>query len=337
MPGLIRPEPDRTGMAPSEVSVVDEGRRVYGACVLVVFMSRFARIELPLLAFVCAVLWGSAFPAIKAVYAHWGGAESVGVRLLFAGTRFMLAGLLLVPVRGNPLRAVRRGTVRPLMAIMLTQTFLQYVLFYNGLAVSGGVLGSLLVSAGSFWWVLLAPVILGQPKPTRRQWLALLVCAAGMMLAVWRPGAGAGNPLLGAALFLGSSLSGSLGAIAVAGLGSGVRATHATALSLFFGGVLLALCGIGEAEAFARLFDLKVAVLTLYLAAVSASAFSLWNHLVQRFSARILAGYRFLIPLCGVVLSATFVPGESIGWGAAIGGLLVTAALVHAARERQPG
>lgn len=297
-------------------------------------MSRFARIELPVLAFVCAVLWGSAFPAIKNVYAHWGGGEPLGVRLLFAGTRFMLAGLLLVPVRGNPLQALRPGTVRPLAVIMLTQTFLQYVLFYNGLAVSGGVLGSLLVSAGSFWWVLLAPLILGQPKPTRRQWLALFVSAAGMTLAVWRPGAGAGDPVLGAILFLGSSLSGTLGAIAVAGLGSGVRATHATSLSLFFGGVLLALCGLGEVPRFVRLFDAKVAVLTLYLAVVSASAFSLWNHLVQRYSARILAGYRFLIPLCGVILSAAFVPGESIGWGAAVGGVLVAAALVHGARER---
>ncbi|MDG2124080.1 MAG: DMT family transporter [Verrucomicrobiales bacterium] len=290
--------------------------------------------RVPLLVLVCAVLWGSAFPGIKYVYGEWGSEVGLEVRLAFAGFRFMLAGLMLVPLRGNPLVAVSSETWRGLVLLALSQTFVQYVLFYTGLAVSGGILGSLLVSAGSFWWVLLAPLILKTPRPTRLQWAGLVLCAVGMALAVWRPGAGAGDPLLGAGCFLGSSFSGAVGVVMMAKLGAGVRPTHATSLSLFSGGVLLALCGVRGWGDFFGLMEVKTTVVTVYLAAVSASAFALWNTLVKQYSANLLAGYRFLIPLSGVVLSAVFIPGEAVGLGTFLGGLLVVGAVVVVNRRR---
>lgn len=50
-----------------------------------------------LLACLCCLLWGSATPAIKIGYEWFGiGASDVASRILFAGVRFVLAGVLTV-------------------------------------------------------------------------------------------------------------------------------------------------------------------------------------------------------------------------------------------------
>ena len=52
-----------------------------------------------ILAVVCTVLWGTAFPFIKLGYSAFGVADGdVGAMLLFAGCRFFLAGLMVLPV-----------------------------------------------------------------------------------------------------------------------------------------------------------------------------------------------------------------------------------------------
>ncbi len=71
-----------------------------------------------------------------------------------------------------------------------------------------------------------------------------------------------------------------------------------------------------------------------YLAFVSALGFGLWNHLTSLFPVNLLAGYRFLVPICAVVESSLFVSGESPGVGIWIGGVLVLAALVGLQRFR---
>ena len=93
----------------------------------------------------------------------------------------------------------------------------------------------------------------------------------------------------------------------------------------------LGLPAIGETAAFT---DVRVAGTTLYLAFVSAAAFTLWNGLTRRYPVNILAGYRFLIPLCGVVQSALFISGESPGAGIYIGGSIVIAGIFLISRLR---
>ncbi len=294
-------------------------------------------LRLPLLALFCALLWGTAFPGIKYVYAIWQGGDTLAVRLTFAGVRFMIAGLLLFPFCRRPGALLDRSTWGLLAVVMLGQTFFQYLCFYNGLSVSSGVLGALVMASSSFWWVLLAPLVLGTAGPTRLQWVTLGVCSVGIALAIWRPGAGAGRPVLGGVLFLGASVAGTGALLAVRKLGGRIGAASLTSFSLFAGGVLLALCGMPGWGDFLALVEPRVAVATVYLAGVSATAFGLWNRLAGEFSPNVLAGYRFLIPLCGTVLSASLVPGESVGWGAAVGGALVIGALAVQGRLTKGG
>ena len=284
----------------------------------------------------CSLLWGSAFPVIKTVYLHWdaqGIEAGLATRWLFAGVRFMLAGLLLLPFARHPVREFKRTPLKLLLGFGLTQTFFQYLFFYLGLAVSGASLAALLNALGSFWWVLLAPLILKTGRLTWRQWWVLGTGAIGVTLAVYAPGAGAGNPWLGAIYLALASLAGALAVISFQFIRPTMGARAATGWSLSMGGAGLFLVGLPALGQMLDIFDLKVVLLTAYLAFVSAAAFSLWNHMTTLYPVHVLATYRFLIPLCGVVESFLVLRQERPGWGFVVGGILVLGAMAAGSVE----
>lgn len=80
------------------------------------------------------------------------------------------------------------------------------------------------------------------------------------------------------------------------------------------------------------MFDLPVIMATFWLAFVSAAAFSIWNHLSTIFPVTLLASYRFLIPVCGVLEALVLLKTESPGWGLIVGGGLVITSMILAKR-----
>lgn len=293
---------------------------------------RWTKVLPPVL--LCALLWGSAFPAIKAVYRLWeaqGLSPGPSACWWFAGVRFTLAGLLLLAVARSPLAEFRATPKRALLAFAASQTFGQYLLFYLGVAVASGSLAGLLSSLGSFWWMVLGPLVGGLPWPRPSQWLAVAAGGVGVALAVASPGAGSGNPWLGTVLLVGSTGLGTLGLVQFAKLRETIGARSATGFSLLGGGLALLLSGAGAFPDAVRLMPPAAILLTLWLAFVSAAAFSLWNHLSTRHPMPLLAGYRFLIPLAATLESMLFL-GERPGWGFAAGGVLVLGSLVASQR-----
>ncbi|MFK5923537.1 MAG: DMT family transporter [Verrucomicrobiota bacterium] len=286
---------------------------------------------LPFYALICALLWGTAFPAIKYVYRIWPESQQWDSRMLFAGIRFMVAGLILMPLvrRGGLLKQLKKANLRLLLALALTQTFAQYLFFYMGLSLSSGVLGALMISCGSFWWILLSPLLLKTPKPDAHHWAMLLFCALGIVVAVYKPGIGSGSPLLGALCFLAATLNGALGLIILKPLHRTLDSATATAFSLFIGGVLLVTAGSRALPELGVFLNPRLAGMTLYLAFVSAAAFVLWNRLAREFSINILAGYRFLIPLAGITLSSLLIPNEKPGTGIYLGAVLILGSLFY--------
>ncbi|MDE0766933.1 MAG: DMT family transporter [Opitutaceae bacterium] len=280
----------------------------------------------------CAALWGSAFPVIKLSFAHL-ALESYGEQLLFAGTRFILAGLLvMVFCRRSVFSTFREVPKGALLWVTLGQTFGQYVFFYYALRVSSGTLGALLVGSGSLWWVLLAPLFLKSAFPTGKQWMALLVCTIGISIAVYAPGAGSGDVLQGTIAFLMSTLMGAFGAIGMKRVAPRFGSRTITALSLFLGGLMLTVVGGFQWEAFSQDYNWVTLGVTVYLAILSATAFTLWNRLIERYSVNLLSGFRFMIPLCGVIESAVFLETETIGIGIVIGGAILLGSLFAMSR-----
>ena len=283
----------------------------------------------------CAVLWGSAFPVIKLVYAHWaeqGVQPDFSLRALFSGVRFVVAGGTLLLLAREPLAELQATGWRWLVAMAFTQTVGQYVLFYWGLELSSGALASLLVSSGSFWWVLLAPRWGFSPHLTPRHWWILGAGALGVTLAVYSPGATVGNPRLGALVILGANFFGALGLGCFQKIKTTMGARAGTGYSLLLGGVILvAMGGLSVWRGDFLRFDGYVAACTVWLAFVSAAAFALWNHLSTIIPAHQLATYRFLIPVCGVFESLWLLDNERLTPAMIVGGGIVCGAmlLVH--------
>lgn len=289
---------------------------------------------------VCAVLWGSAFPVIKGVYAHWrtmGVEMDFAMRSLFAGVRFVVAGAALLLWAKAPLQEFSRTPQKWIWGMAATQTVGQYVLFYLGLSLSSGALASLLVASGSFWWVLLAPRFGHSAPLSARQWWVLGAGAGGVMLAVYQPGVTEGRTYWGVIVILASNFFGALGLLCFQHVKQTMGARAGTGFSLFAGGWVLLLLGWpalsrGGLEA----FDGYVIGWTVWLAFVSAAAFALWNHLSTLMPAHELATYRFLIPLCGVLESLVILTGERLTVPMVIGGAVVFFAMTQVTRKVPP-
>lgn len=281
------------------------------------------------------MLWGSAFPSIKTVYQIWaehGVDAGLPEYWWFAGVRFTLAGLVLLLVARKPWAEIKETDKRLLLGFAFTQTFGQYLIFYYALAVSSGALAGLLSSLGSFWWMILAPLLGSAPWPRRAQWLAIGIGALGVTLAAAAPGTGAGNPWIGTLLLAACTGLGALGIIQFGKLATTIGARAATGFSLLVGGLGLLAMGARAFPKAVELMPAPVIILTAWLAFVSAFAFSLWNHLSTRHPMPLLAGYRFLIPLMGMS-SSVFLLGEKPGWGLLAGGVLVIGSLIVAQRH----
>lgn len=291
--------------------------------------------EILILALICAILWGSAFPVIKAVYALWKVQEveiDFATRSLFAGVRFTIAGLLLMISSKSYWRQLRATPWAPVAGFAMMQTVGQYTFFYFALSVSSGSLASILTSTGSFWWMILAPIALGLDRPGLKQWAVLMIGAIGVGVAVYAPGTGAGRPVLGAGLLITANLCSTLGLILFSKIGRTMTSRAGTGTGLFIGGVVFLFLGFPAWEKAGQLFSLPVCGVTLWLVFVSGAAFSLWNYLSMRYPVHLLATYRLMIPVSAVAMSLAFIPGERAGWGLMMGGVLVIFAMMAAQR-----
>ena len=87
------------------------------------------------LALVCTFLWGSASPCIKLGYALFKIPSSeTWTQILFAGTRFILAGILTILIGSALNRKMlvpNKSSVPSIAKLALFQTILQYIFFYT--------------------------------------------------------------------------------------------------------------------------------------------------------------------------------------------------------------
>lgn len=138
------------------------------------------------LATLCCLLWGSAYPAIKGGYALLGvGPSDIAAQMLFAGWRFVLAGVILLAVTAalkKPVFALSLPQVRQVALLGLTQTTIQYVFFYIGLAHATGVKSSIMNATGTFFSVVLAHFIYHDDRLSHRKVWGCVVGFLGVMV-----------------------------------------------------------------------------------------------------------------------------------------------------------
>lgn len=143
---------------------------------------------LSLLATLCCLLWGSAFPCVKIGYHLFAiSSGDSASQILFAGCRFAGSGILTIlfgSIRAKKfLRPHKEGSFRRILMLSLFQTVLQYVLFYLGLARTSGVKSSIIEGANVFVTILVACLIFRQEALTWQKILGCILGFSGVVLA----------------------------------------------------------------------------------------------------------------------------------------------------------
>ena len=267
------------------------------------------------IATLCCLLWGSAYPAVKSGYILFNiGATDISSKIVFAGYRFTMAGLLVLifaKIFGQKLFAFSKKNFLSLVILGITQTTLQYIFFYIGLANTSGVKGSIMNSMGTFFSVLLAHYLYKNDKLNIQKVLGCIVGFIGVMTVNF-----SANLLNFSFNFMGegfviiSSLMFSIAAIYGKKLTQSMDVMLVTGYSLFIGGVLLTSLGITFGGS-VRNFTLSSSLLLSYMILLSAVAFTLWSLLLKYNKVGSVSVFSFLTPIFGVILSAIFL-GENI-------------------------
>ena len=267
-----------------------------------------------LLASLCCLLWGSAYPAIKTGYALLGIARNdVAAQLVFAGYRFMGAGALLLvfaALSGKALGGFSRKQVLQLGALGVFQTTLQYVFFYVGLAHTTGVKASILNAVGAFFSVVLAHFIYRNDRLSWRKTAGCVLGFAGVVVVNLGGTVGLEFQFLGEGFIILAALVLSSASIYGKRVSQGMDSVVMTGYQLAFGGAVLWLLGWSQGGHLAS-FDATTGLLLVYLAGLSAVAFSLWGVLLKFNKVSQVTVFNFLIPIFGAGLSALFL-GESL-------------------------
>lgn len=289
------------------------------------------------MAVLCCLLWGSAFPAVKAGYALLHVAKvDTAAQMLFAGWRFLAAGLILLvlAVLNRKPIAVARPQVGRVIGLGLVQTTLQYVFFYVGLAHASGVKSSIMNATGAFFGVILAHFLFPDDRLTPRKVLGCLLGFAGV-LAVNLGGKGLDFEfsLLGEGFVVIAAFVLAAASIWGKAISQAVDPMVMTGWQLAIGGT--ALLAIG-AVAGGRLsgFDVRSLALLAYMAGLSAAAFALWSLLIKHNPVGLLAVFNFLIPVFGVLLSALFLHEPVLAWKNAAALVLVCGGIWLVTRRR---
>lgn len=282
------------------------------------------------------LLWGSAFPAIKAGYAMLNMASSdFSGQLLFAGIRFTLAGvaiLLFEVMTGNNIWRPLRMNFTRVSLLGLWTTGLQYLCFYRGLAHTTGVKGSIMNGTSTFFSVILAHCLL---KNERLRVPVLAGCILGFLgvIAVnFQSNFDFSFSLEGEGLLIAAACILAAGGIYGKIISMTMDASIMTGWQLCIGGAALVLSGLagGGSISFSTW---QSVVLMSYLILLSAVAFCLMATLLKYNPVGLVTIFNFTTPVFGAVLSGIFLGEAWLEWKNLLALLCVCAGIFLTTRD----
>ena len=272
-----------------------------------------------LVATICCILWGSAFPAIKLGYQYFeiGGNDSA-TQILFAGYRFALAGILTIligSVLNRKILIPKRQSHRKILVLCLFQTVLQYVFFYIGLANTSGVKGAIINGSNVFIAIIIACVFVRQEK---LEWKKIIGCILGfagvVIINLTKDGLDMNMKLTGEGFILLSALAYALSSIIIKRYSKDENPVVLSGYQFFIGGVIMIVLGAVGGGKLTVITGQGIGML-IYLAMVSAVAYSLWGILLKYNPVSKVAIFGFVNPISGVILSSILLDeqGQSFG------------------------
>ena len=261
----------------------------------------------------CCFLWGSASPAIKIGYQVFGiGAGDTAGRILFAGVRFIIAGLMVIGydcIKKKRFTYPQKQAWKKVALLSVFQTSVHYILFYMGLAYTSGVRGSIINSVGTFFSIFLAICVFHSEKLSLQKAIGGILGFSGVVLCV--TGGSFDQMLQGGFQFAGEgALLASAFCEAMAGnlikkISSTEDPVTMSGWQFLTGGITLVLI--------AKLMHGQLCLqsasgipLILYMGFISAGAYTIWSILLKYNPVSTVTILGFMNPIFGVLLSVIF-------------------------------
>lgn len=286
-------------------------------------------------AFTAAFLWGWAYPLIKLGFVEFNiTTEMTGSKMLFAGIRFFISGIIILSVahianRSFKLKERAKANILWsclfLLAFTLLNTTLHYACFYIGLSHSQGSRAAILNSLSVFVLVILACTFFKSDKLTLRKVAGCTIGFAGILSLNLGGGDSGAFTLLGDGMIILNALCGACAGLITRGVGQRVDVFVGTGLSLGIGGALLVIPGLLMGGTLPHITFLGLLYL-LMLIGISTIGFTLYNKLLTCNPVGKIAIWNSLIPVVGAVTSCLCLY-EPFEWKYAAAATLTTAGI----------
>ena len=272
-----------------------------------------------LLATICCMLWGSAFPAIKLGY-RWFDipAEATGTQILFAGCRFTLAGILTVvigSILAGKVLVPKKESLKKIAILSVFQTSLHYFCFYVGLANTTGVKSSILNGISVFVAIMIAALVFKQEKLTAVKVLGSVLGFVGIILVNLNgSGLDFSFQIKGEGMIILSTVCYGISSALIRMYGKDENPVVLSGYQFALGGVVMVCIGYLTGGRLQTWSAKGVGVL-VYLAFVSAIAYTVWSLLLRHNDVSKVAVFGCLNPVFGAILSALILKesGQSFG------------------------
>lgn len=255
----------------------------------------------------CCILWGSAFPCVKIGYNLFQiDRESVPSLMLFAGTRFSIAGVFVIlfgSVTKRKFIYPKPKNIWRILLLSLFQTILQYTFFYIGLATTAGVKASVLNGLGVFFTILAACFIFRTEKFNLIKLAGCILGFGGVVLINLGGDFTFSFTLLGEGFVIFSGLSAAVAAGLVKIFSRHEDTTALCGYQFFIGGIVLVIIGLSCGGRITHI-DAGAAFMLIYLAFLSACAFTLQGFLLKYNPVSKVAVFKSTNPLFGALFSA---------------------------------
>lgn len=257
-----------------------------------------------IMALFCCALWGSATPFIKLGYELMLPERSTPSIMLFAGIRFTLAGILVVIIYSLARRKFlipKKENWGKVATISAFQTVIQYIFFYIGLANTSGVKGTVASSSSAFFALLVASLMFRQEKLTFKKILAMVIGFSGIIL-INLNGLDFNMNFTGDCFVIFSAAASGISSVLVKIFSKDEDAVILSGYQFIMGGIVLMIVG-ASFGGFVVISGIKALSVLIYLAFLSAAAYSIWGVLLSHNPVSKVTFYSFTTPILGVLLT----------------------------------